>query len=465
MKKTNKVIMKFGGTSVGSPDAIRQLVTIVSSSKKPVAGVVVSAFSKITNQLVESAQLASKGNKDYSKFFLEIADRHRKVVNELIIGEKVRKVTLEHVEIMLSELESILHGVFLIKELSPKILDTVMSYGERLSAYIISQVFAFKGIRAEFVDARSLITTDASFGSARVDFDQTYSNISNYYRTSKKSLKVISGFIGSTVNGETTTLGRGGSDYTASIFGAALCVSNIIIWTDVDGVLTADPRKVPQAFTIPQMTYQEAMEMSHFGAKVIYHPTMIPALTHKIPMAIRNTFNPSYEGTVISENITNGHMIKGISSIEAIALLLVQGSGLRRMPEVAARLFNALAVQDINIILITQASSEYTICFAIDSKDTLLAKSVIEDEFKYEIRDGFIDELVIEEDLSIIAVIGEQLRKRVGNAGKIFMTLGDAKINISIIAHGSSERNISFVIARKDESKAIEALHKTFFEK
>lgn len=461
--KPNGIIAKFGGTSVGSPESIRQIIKIISSSKKPVSGIVVSAFSKVTNQLIETAELASKGDEAYLEILKQISNRHIEAINILVVDKKLQRKTIRQTQVILAELSSVLKGVYLIKELSAKILDLIMSYGERLSAYIISQSFKNNKIEAEYVDTRELIKTDNHFNFAHVNFKQTYKNISDYFRRSKKNLKIITGFIGSTENGETTTLGRGGSDYTASIFGAAINASIIEIWTDVNGVLTADPKKVKSAFTIPKMTYQEAMEMSHFGAKVIYPPTMIPACSKKIPLVIRNTFNPQFCGTLIGETTSNTFLIKGISSIENISVLLVQGSGMVGIPGIAMRIFGALAKNSISVILITQASSEHTVCFAVDPKFVHLAKAAIEDEFKQEIKDKIIDPLIIEEHLSIIAVVGEYMKISAGIAGKLFTALGKNNINVVAIAQGSSERNISIVVANKDEKKALCQIHKTFF--
>jgi len=457
--------MKFGGTSVGTPKAINQIIKIVSSSKQPVGGVVVSAFSGVTNLLIESANRACNRDKGYETDFNEIAARHIAAINVLITDEALLKISMTEIRGILSELKDVLYGIYLLKELSPKILDTIMNYGERMSAYIIAQSFENAGITAEFIDARKLIKTDDTFGSARVDIPRTYKNISSYFEKSESSLKVVTGFVGSTKNNETTTLGRGGSDYTASLFGAAINAAKIEIWTDVDGVLTADPRKVPTAFTIDKMTYQEAIEMSHFGAKVIYPQTMLPALTNKVPLVIRNTFNPSFAGTVINAETSNKYAIKGISSIGNVSLALIQGSGMRGTPGIAARLFGVLAQKNINIAFITQASSEYTICFAIDTKYVSLAKEIIQEEFKHEINDRLIDKPIIEDKLLIIAVVGEKMRNAIGVAGQLFTTLAHAKSNVVAIAQGSSERNISVVIQQKDEVKALNAIHKTFFEK
>lgn len=462
-KNPNTIIMKFGGTSVGSTSAIQSLITIVSSSNCIVSGVVVSAFSGVTNQLIDAAVRASKADKTYDHIFADITSRHSSIVDDLITTKSIHEKTAKEVQDMLNELHSVLQGVYLLKELSPKILDAVASYGERLSAYIIAQSFINNGTKAEYVDARSLVRTDRNFGYARVDSEQTYKKITDYYASSTIPLKIITGYIGSSKKGETTTLGRGGSDYTASLFASALNVSKIEIWTDVDGVLTADPRKVSAAFTVPRLTYKEAMEMSHFGAKVVYPQTMIPAIRHNIPLVIKNTFHPDFEGTTIGATSSKKYLIKGISSIDNISMFRLQGSGIRGISGIVARLFGALARQGINIILITQASSEYTVCFAIESDASEIAKEAIEEEFKFELRDGLIEYPHAEDNLAIIAIVGEQMRKTYGVAGKLFNAVAKAYVNIVAIAQGSSERNISFVIAKKDEIRALNALHQTFF--
>jgi bifunctional aspartokinase / homoserine dehydrogenase 1 len=463
-KKSNGIIMKYGGTSVGSPESIEQIIAIVSSSQAPIAGVVVSAFAGVTNQLVEAAQSASEGREDYLEKLQQVRERHVDAIASLIPSGDLQREAAQRVTTSLSELESVMMGVYLIRELTAKTMDVIMSYGERLSACIIAQSFRSQDIAAEYVDARKLVLTDGHFGAARVHFDKTYKNIVDFYKQSPDCLKIVTGFIGSTEAGETTTLGRGGSDYTAALFGAALDVEAIEIWTDVDGVLTADPRKVKTAFTVPAMTYQEAMEMSHFGAKVIYPPTMIPALNKKIPLVIRNTFNPEFVGTVIGETAPDTFPIRGISSIENISVLLLQGSGLIGIPGTVMRLFGALAKHNISMIFITQASSEHTICFAIDPKLTRKAKAAIDEEFRYEMRDEIIDPLNIEEHLSIIAIVGENMRRKVGISGQLFTALADSQVNVVAIAQGSSERNISVIVANREEKKALNAIHKTFFE-
>jgi aspartokinase/homoserine dehydrogenase 1 len=314
-----------------------------------------------------------------------------------------------------------------------------------------------------FVDAREIIKTDNQFGNAKVDFKKTDKAIKEYFEKLKTSA-VVTGFIASTELNETTTLGRGGSDYTASILGAALEVEAIEIWTDVDGIMTSDPRKVKGAFTLPQVSYIEAMEMSHFGAKVIYPPTLQPAFRKKIPIWIKNTFNPTFEGTLITEKTKNNdYMVKGISSIENISLLNLTGSGMVGVPGVSARLFGALARYQINVILITQASSEHSICFVVDSKESAKAMAAVDEEFQHEIKAGKIDKLTEKNNLAIVAVVGDNMRHTPGIAGKLFASLGKNGINVVAIAQGSSEINLSVVIGKEDLAKALNIIHESFF--
>lgn len=462
----NKLIMKilkFGGTSVGSPENIKKVIEIIVESKKAnnQIAVVVSAFSKITDQLLLSAQLAAKDDQGYKKQFQEIEKRHLETVKKLI-DLKNQKNILQSVKNTLKELDEILTGISLLKECSPRTLDLIASFGERLSAYIITQTITSK-IPAEFLDSRKLVKTNKNFTAAKVDTKKTYQNIKNYFAKNSK-LQIVTGFIGSTENDETTTLGRGGSDLSASLFGAALDAEEIEIWTDVDGVMTADPRKVSKAFSLSNMTYEEAMELSHFGAKVIYAPTMQPALEKNIPLRIKNTLNPSFAGTVISsQKFASKHPIKGISSINNISLLRLEGSGMVGVSGVSQRLFSSLAKEKINVILITQASSEHSICFAIKAEQAEKAKQFIEEEFKFEIRDNQINPVIVENELCIMAVVGENMRNTPGISGKVFQALGKNNINIKAIAQGSSELNISIVIPEKDEDKAISAIHEAFF--
>lgn len=457
-------IIKFGGSSVGSPERITSVIEIIRKAHDPAFPivVVVSAFGGITDQLIALGKRAAKGKDDYQKMFAEVIERHRCSANILIPQERLSEA-LNALDQTLSELHSVLEGVFLIKELSPKTLDFIMSFGERLSAFIIREAIQPYIPQARFLDTREIIKTDRTFGGARVHFTETNKNIQKYFHCFS-CMPIITGFIGSSEEGETTTLGRGGSDYTAAIIGAALHVNVIEIWTDVDGVMTADPRKEPCAFSISEMSYKEAMEMSYFGAEVIHPPTIIPALKKNIPILIKNTFNPDIPGTLISTaSSKNDALIRGISSIDNVVLLCLQGSGMVGVCGIAKRLFGALAEKGINIILISQGSSEHSICVAVSPFFVDLAKKAIEKEFVLEMGAHIIDEVTIERDLSVIAVVGENMHKTTGIAGRLFGALGKNQINIIAITQGSSELNITVVVKKEDEIKAIRVIHEAFF--
>jgi aspartokinase/homoserine dehydrogenase 1 len=351
----------------------------------------------------------------------------------------------------------------LVQELSNRTLDLILSYGERLSAYIIAQSAKPYIPSTYYLDARNLIVTDKNYGSAKVNYEETNSRISKHFKENP-GVPIITGFISSTLEGDTTTLGRGGSDFTASILGAALNAECIEIWTDVDGVLTADPRKVARAFSIPQMTYKEALEMSHFGAKVIHPPTISPALKKNIPLFIKNTFNPHFPGTLISNKQSeHENSICGISSIDAVSLLRLEGNGMIGVCGIAMRLFGALAKNEISVIMITQGSSEHSICLAISPQSAHSAQQAINTEFSLERHSGLIDNVILEEGHSIVAIVGENMRKTKGIAGKVFSSLGDNEINVVAIAQGSSEYNITIVIDQKDLSKTLNVIHDKFF--
>ena len=457
-------VLKFGGSSVGDAGKIKNVIEIIKDSIQKNKSIVVifSAFYEVTDNLLRMSQIAAEGNKEYENLFKKLEEKHINIAKELL-AVKTQSSTLASLKLNLNELEDVLHGVFLVKEISPRTQDFILSFGERLSSFIISHSLVDRNIDCEFLDSRTLIKTDESFGNAKVDFDITYRNIRKYFKT-HKTLQAVTGFIGSTVNSETTTLGRGGSDYTASIFAAALGAKEIEIWTDVDGVHTADPRKVKKAFPLKGLSYEEAMELSHFGAKVIHPPTMHPAMEKKIPIRIRNTFNEKFKGTLINGHTDrNNFLIKAISSIDNISLITIQGGGMVGVTGIAQRIFSALSAKQINIILITQASSEHSLCIAVMPKAAANAKKALQQEFYYEIKEKLIYDPVVETDLSIIAIVGENMRKTPGISGRIFQALGKNGINIVAIAQGSSELNISTVISRNDETKALNALHDAFF--
>lgn len=457
-------IYKFGGSSVGNPQRIRDIIHLLSerAESDQCRAVVCSAFQGVTDQLIEVAQMAAVGRAEYTDLVRRIEARHLEAVRDLV-DITLQSNTMAQVKMTLNDLDDILQGISLIKELSPRSRDFIMSFGERLSNLIISRALTSAGLNNEFLDARTIIRTDARFGAANVRFDETRALIRSHFE-SHPLLQIVTGFIASTEHGETTTLGRGGSDYTASILGAALDAAEVQIWTDVDGVLTADPRKVTRAFPVESMTYEEALEMSHFGAKVIYPPTIQPLMSAGIPIRIMNTFNPEGRGTLITADAQPGpYAIRGISSIDDVSLVRVQGAGMVGVAGVAQRIFGSMARHGINVILISQASSEYSVCFAVRPEDAMAARNVLMEEFAPEIDRGKVSDVIIEDQLCIIAVVGENMRATPGIAGKVFQSLGQNGVNISAIAQGSSELNISVVIARDDEKKALEAIHDSFF--
>lgn len=457
-------VLKFGGSSVAKPERIKGVVDILKSYyvRGDQFTVVFSAFGGVTDTLIQMSEKAAEGDDSYLQMFEEFSQRHLDAARSLLGQDHLQQV-IPHLDNNHEVLRNLLYGIFLVREASRRTMDYVLSFGERNSAYIISFALKERGINASYLDARKLVKTDKSFGSAKVDFNRTYQNIRDHYKEHPE-IQVVTGFIASAKGGLTTTLGRGGSDYTASLIAAGLNAKVIEIWTDVDGVLTADPRKVKKAFTIPTMTYAEAMEMSHFGAKVIYPPTLQPALQKGIPLYIKNTFNPDFAGTLISETPDpQGVAVKGISSIGDVALLTLSGSGLFGVPGIAARLFSSLAQAEINVILITQGSSEHAISFAIQPKWANKAKQIVSKAFEYEMQMGIVDPIKVEEDLSVVAIIGENMRYRPGIAGRLFQALGKNGINTTAIAQGSSELNISVVINKNNEAKALNALHESFF--
>src|SRR5690554_2246552 len=453
-------ILKFGGSSIADIDKIHEVISIINQrAENDQIAVVFSAFGGVTEDLLACTQLAMQNDKSYLSILLELEKRHLSLVKELIPIQKQSPV-LTYVKVRFNELEDILHGIFLIKECSARTSDYVVSFGERISAYILSE--SLRDLRSVFLDTRQVIKTNDAFGFAKVDFSVTNQLINDYF-DKVSGMKVITGFIGSTDKGETTTLGRSGSDYTAAIFAAALDAESLEIWTDVPGVMTADPKLVYSAITIPQLSYSEAMELSHFGAKVVFPATMQPAMRKKIPIYIKNTFDPNHPGTLICENSGEGKLIKGISSLSDISLLNIQGPGLVEVIGVSGRVFSTLADAEVNVILISQASSEHSICVAIKSTEVIRAKEAIKQQFFHEIQAGEMDEVVVLADMSIIAIVGENMKHYPGASGRLFQSFGRNNINVSAIAQGSSELNISAVISKTDLQKGLNALHEAFF--
>lgn len=449
-------VLKFGGTSVGSAANIRKVKEIVLRQNEDTI-VVVSALGGVTDLILNAARIASTGSDDFHPVLTEIKNRHKQAIDDLFNGSGAMVYIAEE---LLDELEQILTGITLVGELTPKTLDRIAGIGERISSHLVAQ-FIPGAVRK---DSSELIQTDSNFGRARVDFGITNQQIKAEF-AEFSGIAVMPGFIAKNAKGEFTTLGRGGSDYTAAILAAAMEVDALEIWTDVDGFMTADPRVISKAYTIPELTYSEAMELSHFGAKVIYPPTILPVYQKGIPIRIKNTFKPENEGTLIlsSAQTPKERPIKGISSISGISLVTLQGIGMVGVTGISMRLFTALARVNVNVILISQASSENSISVAIDEHAVELAESAIRAEFEKEIETGQVSKIDIERELSVVAIVGENMKHTTGIAGKLFSTIGKNGINIIAIAQGASELNISWVVKTQELRKTLNVVHESFF--
>ncbi len=458
-------VLKFGGTSVANAENIKKVVTIVKeTAKKQKTVVVVSALGGITDLLLGAASLAADCNESYKDKLAVVEQRHLDAVKELI-PVSTQSQLLSLVKKSCNEIEDICNGIFLLRELTPRSKDRVASYGEWLSSQIIAARLSNEREKVEWKDARELIQTNSSFTAAEVDYTISNKKISDYFSMATGNLFIVPGFIASDNSGITTTLGRGGSDYTAAIIAAAMGASVLEIWTDVSGMMTADPRLTSNAKIIPHISYQEAMELSHFGAKVIYPPTIQPVMGKGIPVWIKNTFSPEDEGTLIETTATgDANIVRGISSINNIALISLEGSGMIGIPGFSKRLFEALSNEKINVILITQSSSEHSITVGIDAAYAGRAKQATDAAFANEIALDKVEPLKVENELSIVALVGENMKNHTGVSGRMFGAMGKNGVNIRAIAQGSSEKNISAVIATKDVKKAINILHEEFFE-
>ncbi|WJJ95385.1 bifunctional aspartate kinase/homoserine dehydrogenase I [Algibacter luteus] len=457
-------VLKFGGTSVGSSQNINNVINIlVNHSKTDTLVCVVSAVGGITDKLLLAGKQAQNKEEAFIETFNTIKTRHFEIVKELNPNKSDN--ILSFVEDKLNALRSLLDGIFLINELSPKTSDKLVSFGELLSSFIIAETMKNRGLSADVKNSQELIVTNSNFTKAEVDYSITNQNIRDYFKSAKQKITILPGFISKSRIGEITTLGRGGSDFTAAIVAAALHVETLEIWTDVSGMYTTNPKLVKQAYPIERISYQEAMELSHFGAKVLYPPTVQPVLSLDIPIHIKNTLEPDAFGTVISnEEIKSTSPVRGISNIGNIALLTLEGSGMVGIPGFSKRLFETLSQEKINVIMITQASSEHSICLGIEDKEAENAKAAIDVVFENEIALGKIEPIIIETGLSIIALVGDNMKNHQGISGKMFSSLGKNNINIRAIAQGASEKNITAVIDEKDVKKALNTLHEQFFE-
>ncbi|MDR0431387.1 MAG: bifunctional aspartate kinase/homoserine dehydrogenase I [Tannerellaceae bacterium] len=454
-------VLKFGGTSVGSTDSILNVKKIVEAVEEPVV-VVVSALGGITDKLLNTSAMASKGDVAYERELSEIITRHLDVIEGVIHDNMLRMDVQKQAMSLLDELSNIYKGVYLINDLSPKTSDTIVSYGERISSLIISNVIK----DAKLFDSRKFIKTIKQFNKHMVDFDLTNRLIEDTFSTLPK-VSVVPGFISSSKeNGEVTNLGRGGSDYTAAILATALNASVLEIWTDVDGFMTADPRIISSAYVIDRLSFTEAMELCNFGAKVIYPPTIYPVYHKNIPIRILNTFNPEAPGTYISKERSlesAKSMIKGISSINDTCLITVQGLGMVGIIGINYRIFKTLAKNGISVFMVSQASSENNTTFAVRNADADLSVAVLNEEFAIERSQGEISDITAEKDLATVAIVGENMKRTPGIAGRLFGTLGRAGISVIACAQGASETNISFVIKHKYLRKALNSIHDSFF--
>ncbi len=485
-------ILKFGGSSLATSDRIESVARIVAEARKegPLA-VVVSAFGGVTDALIAAADSASRHDEAYQQQWQALRQRHLAAAHDVMMepgangkldGVASDNLT-ERLEGFLEDLRDLFHGVFLLRETSPQTLDSILSYGERMSSEVVAASLCKAGLAGRACDARRLIVTDGTFGNAQVDLETSYRQVCEEIQREEiqceeiqsdemlrgasrhdNEVAVITGFIAATPSGRTTTVGRGGSDYTAALVGAAVNAQVIELWTDVDGVMSADPRSVPGAFSQPRLSYAELMELSHFGAKVVYPPSVHPARSQGIPLVIKNTFNPTAAGTLVTETAPPGDQpIRGISAIHRVTLMRLEGDGMVGVPGIARRLFGALARGGVSIILISQSSSEHSICFAVSPDDAERARHAVEQELALERQAGIVDTLIVEEDQSVIAVVGEQMRQRPGLAGRLFGVLGEHAISVRAIAQGSSELNISMVIDKADKTAALCAIHDAFF--
>ena len=455
--------MKFGGTSVGSAEAIQQVVEIVRKYRERDPLVVLSAMSKVTDALREMAAEACGGTEP-SASLSALRQRHDETIRALAEGEE-RNRALEVCNGLIDELSGILHGITLLKELSPRSVDLVSSFGERLSVVVVSAALRSAGLSSLPVDAREYVKTNERYTEAEVNFAETERRLSAGLvpMVSGGRIPIITGFIGSTDEGVTTTLGRGASDYTASLVAGAIQAEEVWIWTDVDGAMTADPRIVEDARVLKEISYLEAAEMSYFGAKVLHPMTMQPAVKQEIPIRIRNTFRTENGGTVISSRTFEAPLgVKAVTSIDRLCLIVVEGTSLSRTPDTHARLFKTTAERKTQVIMITQASSEHDICLVVDERDSQGTVRALKEEFRHEVAEGSLEEISVQPDLAVVAVVGGGMKGTPGIAARTFGILGEHGVNIIAIAQGSSELNISFIVERNDLQKTVQLVHASF---
>lgn len=461
-----RIVMKFGGTSVGSAERIAQAAQLAvdTAAKEHQVVVVTSAMSKVTDALIAAARRASRGDWD-PKIRQELFDRHKTVADTLIGVDAVRHAAvLDVLRQRLDRFEKLCFGLSMVHELTPRLLDAISGMGEMLAAPLVSAAIAARGQSSQAIDATELIVTTDQFGGAE-PLEETRSKTRSRLEPlmAGGEIPVVTGFIGATVDGVVTTLGRGGSDYSASIVGAALDAGEVWIWTDVDGVMTANPAEVPEARTLSEISYSEASELAYYGAKVLHYKTILPAFRQRIPVRILNSFNPGHPGTRVTvEGHPSARGVKAVTSIRGVILVAISGTGLQGIPGIAAKTFDVVAAQQANVLMISQASSENNICFVLSAAEAPRVVAALRAALEFELMRGHIDEITAEQQVAIVAAVGDRMRGTPGIAATVFGALGNAAINIIAISQGSSERNISLVVTERDAAEAVRAIHRAF---
>ncbi len=459
------ITMKFGGTSLGSPEAIAQAVSIVQQAAQEYRVLVVcSAMNNVTNMLIEGARSAAAGDAArYPALAQQLRDRHEQAIRTLLESDVERIALHDEVDALIDEFETLCYGIYVLREASPRVMDKVSSLGERMSVPIVSALLRQHRVPSVTVSASRLVVTDNQFQNAGVLFEETEARVrQNLLPLLDQGLvPVVTGFIGATRDDVVTTLGRGGSDYSATLLGAYVDSDEVWIWTDVDGVMTTDPRLAPDARVIPVLSYGEVGEMAYFGAKVLHAKTVQPLVERNIPIRVKNTFNPAAEGTLITskEQATPG-TVKAVTAIRDVSLITVAGRGMIGVPGIAARTFSAVAKQQANVLMISQSSSEQSICFVVPEDKSQTVVQAIEKELETEFGRQDIDRAWADNDVEIIAVVGVGMLEQSGVAARVFGALGDAKVNVLAIAQGASDYCVSLVVRSSDTTRAVQAIHR-----
>jgi aspartokinase/homoserine dehydrogenase 1 len=459
------IVMKFGGTSVGSAERISQAATLVTNAtaQRHQVAVVTSAMSGVTNTLIDAARAASKGQWD-PLIRQRLLDLHRTAATTLVADQAGRARVMDEIDRRLERFEKLCFGLSMVHELTPRLLDAISGIGEMLAAPLVAAAIRSRGCGSESIDATEILVTTDQFGGAEPIMEETRSRTMARLGplVARGDAPVVTGFIGATIDGVQTTLGRGGSDYSASILGAALDADEVWIWTDVDGVMTANPSEVPDARTLAEISYSEASELAYYGAKVLHYKTILPAFRKRIPVRILNSFNPSHPGTRVSvEGDPSIPGVKAVTSIRGVSLIGISGTGMQGIPGIVAKAFDVVAEQQSNVLMISQASSENNICFVISAAEAPGVVKALKTALEFELARGHIEEIA-SQPVAVVAAIGDRMRGTPGIAATVFGALGSERINVIAISQGSSERNISFVVEENDAAAAVRALHQAF---